>query len=76
MRNLAAATGQGVETALSAATTVPARLLGLSDRGRIAPGARADLTILTRDFDAVGTIVAGELVWAAPQLAREVPVWA
>ena len=60
VRNLAAATGRGVETALAAATTVPARLLGLSDRGRIAPGARADLTILTRDFDAVGTIVAGE----------------
>jgi len=76
VRNLAAATGRGVEMALSAATTVPARLLGLSDRGRITPGARADLTILTRDFDAVGTIVAGELVWAAPQLAREVPVWA
>ena len=76
VRNLAAATGRGVETALSAATTVPARLLGLSDRGRIAPGARADLTILTRDFEAVGTLVGGELVWAAPQLAREVPVWA
>ena len=66
VRNPAAATGRGVETALSAATTVPARLLGLPDRGRIAPGARADLTILTRDFDAVGTLVGGELVWAAP----------
>lgn len=76
VRNLAAATGRGVETALSAATTVPARLLGLSDRGRIAPGARADLTILTRDFEAVGTIVGGELVWAGAQLAREAPVWA
>ena len=74
MRNLAAATG-GVETALAAATTVPARLLGLSDRGRIAAGARADHDP-DPDFDAVGTIVGGELVWAAPQLAREVPVWA
>jgi N-acetylglucosamine-6-phosphate deacetylase len=75
VRNLAAATGRGFETAIAAATTVPARLLGLEDRGRITPGARADFTIVTPEFEAVGTIVGGELVWAAPQLS-EVPVWA
>jgi N-acetylglucosamine-6-phosphate deacetylase len=74
VRNLAAATGLGLETAVAAATAVPARLLGLADRGRITPGARADLTIVTPDFEAAGTIIAGRLVWAGEQLPAEVHV--
>jgi imidazolonepropionase-like amidohydrolase len=35
--------------ALRAATSVPARRFGLSDRGRIAPGARADLLLVEGD---------------------------
>jgi imidazolonepropionase-like amidohydrolase len=35
--------------ALAAATSVPARLFGLSDRGRIAPGLRADLLLVDGD---------------------------
>ncbi|MFE0023140.1 amidohydrolase family protein, partial [Amycolatopsis sp. NPDC059021] len=35
--------------ALRAATSVPARRFGLDDRGRIAPGLRADLTLVTGD---------------------------
>ncbi|WP_250562512.1 amidohydrolase family protein [Sphaerisporangium fuscum] len=35
--------------ALRAATSVPARRFGLSDRGRIAPGARADLLLVDGD---------------------------
>ncbi len=35
--------------ALAAATSVPARLFGLSDRGRIAPGLRADLLLVEAD---------------------------
>ena len=62
--------------AVAAATTVPARVLGLADRGRIAPGARADLTIVTRDFEAAGTIVDGRLVWAGPALEPQVATWA
>jgi N-acetylglucosamine-6-phosphate deacetylase len=76
LRNLAAATGRGVETAVAAATTVPARVLGLTDRGRIAPGARADLTIVTPEFEAVGTIVGGGLTWAGPALEPQVAAWA
>lgn len=35
--------------ALCAATSVPARAFGLADRGRIAPGARADLVLIDGD---------------------------
>jgi N-acetylglucosamine-6-phosphate deacetylase len=76
VRNLAAATGRGTEMAVAAATTVPARLLGLADRGRITPGARADLTIVTPDFQTAGTIVDGRLVWTGPVLENRVPAWA
>jgi N-acetylglucosamine-6-phosphate deacetylase len=76
VRNLAAATGRGVEMAVAAATTVPARLLGLTERGRITPGARADLTILTAEFEAAGTVVGGRFVWAGPTLEPLVAAWA
>ena len=52
--------------ALRAATVVPARIFGLADRGRIAPGLRADLLLVegdpTRDVTATRTIVD---VWKA-----------
>jgi imidazolonepropionase-like amidohydrolase len=35
--------------ALRAATSVPARRFGLDDRGRIVPGARADLVLVDGD---------------------------
>jgi len=76
LRNLAEATGRGVEMVVAAATTVPARLVGLTDRGRITPSARADLTIVTPDFEAAGTIVGGRLVWVGPVLEPQVAAWA
>ena len=69
--------------ALAAATSVPARRFELVDRGRIAPGARADLLLVdgdpTRDIRATRAIVA---VWkngyavarAQPQTAAAAPV--
>jgi hypothetical protein len=52
------------EAALAAATAVPARMYDLRDRGRIAPGLRADLVLVSgdpgRDITATRDIVA---VW-------------
>jgi imidazolonepropionase-like amidohydrolase len=41
--------GLGPSAALAAATSVPARAFGLADRGRIAPGLRADLVLVDGD---------------------------
>jgi imidazolonepropionase-like amidohydrolase len=41
--------GLTTEAALAAATSVPARHFGLHDRGRIAPGLRADLVLVDGD---------------------------
>lgn len=58
--------GLSPSEALSAATSVPARTFGLKDRGRIAPGLRADLVLVhgdpTRDITSTRDIVA---VWKA-----------
>ncbi|GGS96189.1 amidohydrolase [Planobispora rosea] len=52
--------GLSAEEALAAATSLPARHFGLSDRGRVVPGLRADLVLVegdpTRDIAAVGSI--------------------
>ena len=57
-------TGLTPSEALAAATSVPARIFDLSDRGRIAPGLRADLVLVkgdpTKDISATRDIIA---VW-------------
>jgi N-acetylglucosamine-6-phosphate deacetylase len=53
----------GLREAALMASLVPARLLGLADRGRIAPGFRADLAVLDEHFAPLETIAAGETVW-------------
>jgi N-acetylglucosamine-6-phosphate deacetylase len=42
--------GVDLAVALAAASATPARVLGMADRGRIEPGARADLVVLTPDL--------------------------
>jgi N-acetylglucosamine-6-phosphate deacetylase len=60
VRNLTRFTGCEPVEAISAVTSVPAALLGLaSSHGRIAPGSRADLVLLTPDLQVVATVVAG-----------------
>ena len=49
VRNVVDHAGIAVEDALVAASTTPAAVLGLADRGRLAPGARADLVALDPD---------------------------
>ena len=50
----------GLQEAATMASLVPARLLGLDDRGRVAPGYRADLAVLDADLRPQQTIAAGE----------------
>jgi N-acetylglucosamine-6-phosphate deacetylase len=54
--------GIPLRDAVRMAATTPARLLGLTDRGRIAPGMRADLCVLGPDGLASLTVVAGRVV--------------
>lgn len=54
--------GIPLERAVRAASTVPARLLGLHDRGRIEVGARADLVALTADLAVEQVWVGGDAV--------------
>jgi N-acetylglucosamine-6-phosphate deacetylase len=69
--NCVVAAGVRLEDAVRSASTTPARALGLSDRGEIAPGLRADLVALawedrskTLRVEAVWT--GGVLSWLAP----------
>ena len=48
---------------IASATSTPADLLGIDDIGRIAPGARADLTLFDTDLSVTHTIIGGEVVW-------------
>jgi N-acetylglucosamine-6-phosphate deacetylase len=64
LRNLIAFTGCSLSEALTCMTTTPARLLGMEEEiGRIEEGLRADLVLLTPDFDVVCTLVDGEIVF-------------
>jgi len=54
----------GLTDAVRMASTVPARVLGLSERkGRIVPGYDADLVALDSDLNVAMTWVAGRLVY-------------
>ena len=56
---------------LAMASLVPARQLGLSHRkGLIEAGADADIAVLSRDFRVMLTIVGGEIVYRAPEIAE------
>ena len=59
VRNLVAA-GAPLEQALEAASTVPARVLGLPQLGRLFPGGPADVTVLDDRLEVVRAIVGGE----------------
>jgi N-acetylglucosamine-6-phosphate deacetylase len=59
-------TGCSLAEALPTLTTIPARLLGLSERkGKIAPGYDADLVLLAADHQIKYTFINGKLVYGA-----------
>ena len=58
----AVAGGVAVEDALVAASATPAAAIGCTDRGRLVPGARADLVALGPDLRVQATWVAGDQV--------------
>jgi imidazolonepropionase-like amidohydrolase len=73
-RELLVNAGLTTTEALAAATSVPARIFGLRDRGRIAPGMRADLLLVegnpVRDMTDTRNIVA---VWKKGDIMRPLP---
>jgi N-acetylglucosamine-6-phosphate deacetylase len=61
VRNLIDYTGCSLAAAITAASTTPARVIGLSERkGRIAAGMDADLVVLDASLQTEMTIVGGQ----------------
>jgi N-acetylglucosamine-6-phosphate deacetylase len=67
--NLAGA-GVSLPVAVSAATSIPADLIGCPQLGRIAPGAAGDLVWLGPGLQARATWIGGQQVFAAPAPVR------
>ena len=60
VRKFKSMTGRDPADVIAAMTRVPARLLDLQDRGEVAVGLRADLTLWTSDLELVDTFIGGE----------------
>lgn len=56
------ALGVPLDVALNLAALAPARAMGISDRGHLAVGARADFFCLTPDINAAGTWIGGQKI--------------
>ena len=63
LRELVRITGCSRDEALTTATATPTGLMGDPSRGRLEPGARGDLVLLTEDLRVVATVVGGEVVY-------------
>ncbi len=63
VHNFTRAAAVSTRDAVQAASLVPARLLGLSRKGRIAPGADADMVVLDRDGSVALTLARGKLAY-------------
>lgn len=63
VRNFAHAAAVSMRDAVQAASLVPARLLGLTRKGRVAPGADADLVVLDRDGGVALTVTKGQIAY-------------
>lgn len=60
--------GIPLNEAVAMATVNPARALGMNAKGRLKPGADADLVILSRDLEVRRTLIAGERVFKNEKL--------
>lgn len=67
VKNFTEAAGAGLRDAVEAASLVPARLLGLGRKGRIARGCDADLVVLDRDGAVLLTLIAGRIAYQRSQ---------
>ncbi len=63
LANLMRFTGCSVPEAVATATKMPAKLLGLTHKGRLAVGCDADLTLISMRCDVAMTIIGGKIVW-------------
>lgn len=64
VRNTVNLLGLSIEQALRMAATYPADLMRLTDRGRIAPGLRADLVLLSEGLEVRGSWLEGQFAAA------------
>jgi N-acetylglucosamine-6-phosphate deacetylase len=62
LRSFVSMTGWTAADALATMTSTPQRLLGLTDRGALRVGSRADLTLITPELNVVATFVGGQPV--------------
>ncbi|MDQ1247167.1 MAG: N-acetylglucosamine-6-phosphate deacetylase [Actinomycetota bacterium] len=62
LKTLVGRCGQDLPAASAMLSATPTRAMGLADRGRIAPGMRADLVVLTEDLSVSRVMRAGEWV--------------
>lgn len=51
-----------LDEALRMASTYPAKVMGLADRGKIEPGCRANLSIFSEDFEIKYSVLNGEIL--------------
>jgi N-acetylglucosamine-6-phosphate deacetylase len=63
VRNLIEFTACPPAEATAAASTVPARVLGLPERQRLVAGAQANLTVFDGSMQVRATIIGGEMAW-------------
>ena len=63
LRRFVSMTGWPPTDALATMTSTPQRLLGLTDRGALRVGGRADLSLFTPELEVVGTFIGGEPVF-------------
>ncbi len=64
VQNMVEKAGLSLPEAVDCASLLPAKALGLSgELGSVAPGKRADFTVLSPAFDVLMTVVGGEIVY-------------